>query len=157
MTEQPDAVSMVVAAEVKAVTDAVFALDHKAAPDQADRFIFLITRPTKANPIDGFPDETMSVAVRFMRSKDGVEWFDTGGGFTFDGGMVEDESGEHDATGFSCPIKEDGWIIQPEIAVYHKKTGELIDPAKFNFSLNIETSFRVPKSGRGEVSPGVFG
>lgn len=148
---------MVVAAEEKAVTEAVFALDHKAAPDQADRFIFLITRPTKANPIEGFPDETMSVAVRFLRSKDGVEWFDTGGGFTFDGGMVEDEKGEHDAAGFSCPIKEDGLLIRPEIAVYHKKTGELIDPAKFNFYLNVKTTFRVPAGGRGEVSPKAFG
>lgn len=135
-------------ATIIAVNAAVFALAAASAPEQSDRFIFTIARPTKANPIEGFPDETMSVSVRFLRSKDGQEWFDTGGGFTFDGGMVEDESGEHAATGFSCPIKEDGLLIRPEIAVYHKKSGELIDPAKFNLALDTKTTFLVPEGGR---------
>lgn len=148
--------SVIEIAETKTVDAAVFALAASAAPEQSDRFIFQISRPTKANPIEGFPDETMSVAVRFLRSKDGREWFDTGGGYTFDGGMAEDENGEHAFTGFSCPIKEDGWLIRPEIAVYHKKTGELIDPEKFNLVLDTKTAFRVPEAGRGAVSPKAF-
>lgn len=148
--------SVIEIAETKTVDSAVFALAASAAPEQSDRFIFTIARPTKANPIEGFPDETMSVAVRFLRSKDGREWFDTGGGYTFDGGMAEDENGEHAFTGFSCPIKEDGWLIRPEIAVYHKKTGELIDPEKFNLVLDTKTAFRVPEAGRGAVSPKSF-
>jgi len=135
-------------ATIKAVNAAVFALAAASAPEQSDRFIFTIARPTKANPIEGFPDETMSVSVRFLRSKDGQEWFDTGGGFTFDGGMAEDENGEHAFTGFSCPIKEDGLQVRPEIAIYHKKSGELIDPAKFNLALDTKTTFLVPEGGR---------